>query len=41
MPPKPTGRNRAAVTLAVLALVAAALYGATLLRFGVMIGGGQ
>lgn len=41
MPEKRTDRNRIAATLTVLALIAAALYGATLLRFGVMMGGGQ
>lgn len=32
-------RRRVLVTLAVLATVAVALYGFTLLRFGVMLGG--
>lgn len=36
-----TSRLRATVTLALLAGVAIGLYGATLLRFGVMMGGGQ
>lgn len=33
----PARRRRVLVTLAVLALAAAALYGATLLRFGAML----
>lgn len=41
MPQPPSVRPRAKVTLAVLAVVALGLYGATLVRFGVMIGGGQ
>lgn len=34
-------RWRTALTLTLLAVVAVGLYGATLLRFGVMMGGGQ
>lgn len=41
MPQQPSVRPRAKLTLAVLALVALGLYGATLFRFGVMMGGGQ
>ena len=38
--PSPT-RQRAKAMLTILALVALGLYGATLFRFGVMMGGGQ
>lgn len=41
MPHKHPVRLRTKATLTVLAAVALALYGATLLRFGVMMGGGQ
>jgi hypothetical protein len=34
-------RWRTALTLTLLAVVAVGLYGATLMRFGVMMGGGQ
>lgn len=39
--PHRTTRLRSGVTLALLAVVAIGLYGATLMRFGVMMGGGQ
>lgn len=41
MPGRHSARLRTKATLTVLAVVALALYGATLLRFGVMMGGGQ
>lgn len=41
MPLRHSARLRTKVTLTVLATVAVALYGATLFRFGVMMGGGQ
>lgn len=41
MPERHSTRLRTKATLTVLAVVALALYGATLLRFGVMMGGGQ
>ena len=37
---EPARRWRVGLTLAILAVVAAGLYGATILRFGVMLGGG-
>lgn len=40
MPQPPSVRPRIKLTLAVLALVALGLYGATLFRFGVLMGGG-
>lgn len=40
MPQQRTTQPRTKLTLAVLAVVALALYGATLFRFGVMMGGG-
>ena len=39
--PRASGRLRPIATLAVLAAIALGLYGATLMRFGVMMGGGQ
>lgn len=39
--PHKSARPRSIATLAVLGLVAVGLYGATLMRFGVMMGGGQ
>lgn len=41
MPQPSPARLRTKATLAILALVALGLYGATLFRFGVMMGGGQ
>lgn len=41
MPNPPPARHRTKVTLTLLAIVAVLLYGATLMRFGVMMGGGQ
>jgi hypothetical protein len=41
MPRQSTVRPRTKATLAALAMVALGLYGATLFRFGVMMGGGQ
>ncbi len=41
MPQQPVARPRIKVMLAVLAVIALALYGATLMRFHVMMGGGQ
>lgn len=38
---KHSSRLRTKATLTLLALVALGLYGATLLRFGVLMGGGQ
>jgi len=37
---EPAKRGRVVVTLAILAMVAAGLYAATILRFGIMLGGG-
>lgn len=39
--PHKSVRLRSTITLTLLAVVAFGLYGATLLRFGVMMGGGQ
>ena len=36
--PQPSRRRRVGLTLTILAVVAAGLYGATILRFGVMLG---
>lgn len=41
MQPKQPARLRSVATLTVLAVVALGLYGATLMRFGVLMGGGQ
>lgn len=41
MPHKQPARLRSIATLTVLAVVALGLYGATLMRFGVLMGGGQ
>lgn len=41
MPQKSFARIRTTATLTVLVIVALGLYGVTLLRFGVMMGGGQ
>lgn len=41
MPHKQPARLRTNATLTVLAVVALGLYAATLMRFGVMMGGGQ
>ncbi|MGE5475516.1 MAG: hypothetical protein ACM3Q1_02590 [Bacteroidales bacterium] len=40
MPPKTPRHLYTRTTLTILAVVAVALYGATLMRFGVMMGGG-
>jgi len=41
MPQPPAARSRIRVTLVVLAVIALALYGLTLFRFDIMLGGGR